>query len=275
MRMKVDRLSSLQTPVMSGDQRTIAERKALRQRSRLHATRRAEALVLEAAAWLGSALIVWWLSASFVHPGWSWIAMLQFVWLCVLCFRVQPQVFALFLPIVLTRASVVVALVAIEYGAHLPEVALAGTPGPHTASYVVVSAWLFACYMLAFSLLQRSLLRSRGSLLTAMFDRYALQVSALIIGVGAIATLWLIFVGGSRGFPLLAGVDRFVFRRIFADPLTLNILNFKSILASALGLVTFCLPIRATWKRLSLATFIVFVAVNFLFGDKFFIILWR
>jgi len=229
--------------------------------------------MLEAAAWLFSALIVWWLSAAFIHPAWSWIALLQFLWLCVLCFRSQPQGFALFLPIVLIRASVVVALVAIEYGAHLPEVGLAGTPGPHTASYVVVSAWLFACYLLAFGLLQRTLHRSHGNLLTATFDRYAVQVSAVIVGVGGLATLWLIFVGGSRGFPLLAGVDRFVFRRIFADPLTLNILNFKSILASALGLVTFCLPVSAIWKRLSLVTFLVFVGINFLFGDKFFIIL--
>lgn len=167
----------------------------------------------------------------------------------------------------------VVALIAIEHGARLPEVALSGTPGPHTASYVFLSALLFASYLVSFRLLRRAMRWSDRNVLTTTFDRYAVTVTAVIVALGIGATLWLIVVGAARGFPLLAGVDRFVFRRIYADGLTLNILNFKSILSGALGLVAFCLPVSATWKRVSMLTCAAFVCVNFLFGDKFFIIL--
>lgn len=233
----------------------------------------AEALWLEAAALLGSCLVVWWLSAVVVDPIWSWIALLQFLWLCLLCFRWEPQGFSLFLPIAITRGSVVVALIAIEYGARLPEVGLSGTPGPHTASYIFLMVLLFAGYLAAFGVLRSAVGWNERNVLSTIFDRYAVAISAVIVAIAIGATLWLCAIGALRGFPLLAGVDRFVFRRIYADNLTLNILNCKSLVAGALGLVSFCLPVGRTWKLASTLTCLVFIGVNFLFGDKFFIIL--
>lgn len=228
---------------------------------------------LESVTLLASCLIVWWLSAVFVHPIWSWVALCEFVWLCALSFRLEPRGFALFLPVAITRASVVVALVAIEYGARLPELGLSGTAGPHTTSYVCLTALLFASYLLIFRGLVAGLSLSNVKALTAVFDRFSVAISAVIIVVAIGSTLWLIVIGASRGFPLLVGMDRFVFRRLFADSLTLNILNFKSIIAGVLGLVTFSLRVGFAWKRLSLGVFFVFLGVNFLFGDKFFIII--
>jgi hypothetical protein len=233
----------------------------------------AGSLALEGTALLGSCLVVWWLSAVAVNPIWSWLALFQFLWLCLLCFRWEPQGFALFLPLAITRASVVVALIAIEYGARLREVGLSGTPGPHTASYVFLTALLFTSYLGAFSALKSTLRKGRGDVLTATFDRYAVAIAAVIVATAIGATLWLSAIGALRGFPLLAGVDRFVFRRLYADNLTLNILNCKSLVAGALGLVSFCLPVARTWKHLAGVTCLVFIGVNFLFGDKFFIIL--
>lgn len=228
---------------------------------------------MEALLLSGACLATWWLSATFANPAWSWLALAQFLWLCLLCWRVEPQGFSLFLPIAITRASVVVALIAIEYRARLPELGLAGTPGPHTISYVAACIALFAAYLAGFRLLRAMMRPSQRSILSTLFDRHAVAVSATVIALGAIATLWLLIIGGARGYPLLVGLDRFVFRRLFADPLTLNILNFKSILAGALGLVSFCLPVRVLWKRAATLTLVLFVAANFLFGDKFFIIL--
>lgn len=236
-------------------------------------SRRAEALGLEALLLFASSLAVWWLSARFVNAAWSWIALVQFLWLCVLCYRIEPQGMALFLPVAITRASVVVALIAIEHGARLPELGLAGTPGSHAASYVAICAVLFASYLAAFRLLPKLVRRQAPNVLSAIFDRHAVAVSAGVVALGAGATLWLLVIGGARGYPLLAGVDRFVFRRLFADPLTVNILNFKSILAGGLGLVSFCLPVSVWWKRAAMMTCLVFIASNFLFGDKFFAIL--
>jgi Family of unknown function (DUF6418) len=230
-------------------------------------------LWLQGVVLFGSCLATWWLSSIFVNPAWSWIALLQFVALCLLCFQCEPQGFALFLPIAITRASVIVALNAIEHGARLPELGITGTPGPHATSYVLVTSVLFASYLAAFATLRRCLRSPDRGVLTAVFDRYAVWVSAAVVAVAAGATLWLVAVGATRGFPLLVNMDRFVFRRLFADNLTLNILNCKSVVASALGLVTFCLPVDRLWKRLASVTCLVFVCVNFLFGDKFFIIL--
>jgi hypothetical protein len=233
----------------------------------------AGSLGLEVTALLGSCLVVWWLSAVVVNPNWSWLALAQFLWLCLLCFRWEPQGFALFLPIAITRASVVVALIAVEYGARLPEVGLSGTPGPHTTSYVFLTALLFTSYLAAFGALRRAMRWREDNVLTATFDRYAVVITVVILAAAAGATLWLCAIGALRGFPLLAGVDRFVFRRLYADNLTLNILNCKSLVSSALGLVSFCLPVARTWKHAAAVTCLVFIGVNFLFGDKFFIIL--
>ena len=230
-------------------------------------------LWLESTILLGSCLVVWWLSTTFVTPLWSWVSLLQFLWLCLLCFRCEPQGFALFLPIVISRASVVVALIAIEYQARLPELGITGTAGPFTASYVVVTAVLFGSYLAVFNGARTAFLTGRPGVLTLAFDRYATPVSAAVLAAAIGATLWLLAVGSMRGFPLLVNMDRFVFRRLFADNLTLNILNCKALVASALGLVVFCLPVAARWKRSAALAFLVFVAVNFLFGDKFFIIL--
>jgi hypothetical protein len=236
--------------------------------------RRVAALLrLEGAALLGSCLVAWWLSATLVSAAWSWLALVQFFWLCLYCFRLEPQGFSIILPIVITRASGVVALVAIEHGARLPEIGLSGTAGPHTTSYVFFIAILFASYLAAFGTLRRLLPISKSNRLTEIFDRYAVPVSIIVITIAAGATLWLFAIGASRGFPLLVNMDRFVFRRVYADNLTLNILNCKSLLAGALGLVTFCMPVQQTLKRFSTLSCLVFIFVNFLFGDKFFIIL--
>lgn len=230
-------------------------------------------LWLEGAAFLGTSLILWWLSDTFVDPVWSWIGLCQFLWLCVLCFKLEPRGSALLLPIAITRASVVVALVAIEHGARIPELGLSGTPGPHTTSYVIVMAVLFASYLAIFRAVQTTVSLRRMNALTMTFDRFATGVSAMIVAIGLGATFWLLAIGAARGFPLLVNMDRFVFRRLYADNLTLNILNCKSLLAGALGLVSFCLPITRSGKRASTATLLLFIGTNFLFGDKFFIIL--
>lgn len=200
--------------------------------------------------------------------------MLEFGWLCFLCFRIEPQGFALLLPlIVITRASVVVALTSIEYGVRLPELAIVGEAGPYTSSYVCVAAILFASSLASFRFLMNHLhVRGIGAL-TPVFDRFARPISLCVIGLGALSILWLLGLGLSRGFPLLLNMDRFLFRRVFADPLTLNILNLKSIVASALGLVSFALPVSRVIKTWSNIVFTAFVAVNFLYGDKFFIII--
>ncbi|WP_288487454.1 DUF6418 domain-containing protein [uncultured Novosphingobium sp.] len=235
---------------------------------------RATLLCLEAATLAGLCLATWWLSSTIISPHWAWAAMLEFAWLCILCFRIEPKGFALLLPIiVITRASVVVALTSIEYGVRLPELALVGEAGPYTSSYVCIAAILFASSLAGFRFLMNHLHVSRTSALTPVFDRFARPISLCVIALGGLAVLWLLGLGLVRGFPLLLNMDRFLFRRVFADPLTLNILNCKSIVACALGLVSFALPVSRILKTWSNAVFTIFVAVNFFYGDKFFIMI--
>lgn len=237
-------------------------------------TNRATLLCLEAAVLAGFCLTTWWLSSIVISPHWAWIAMLQFAWLCFLCFRIEPQGFALLLPIiVISRASVVVALTSIEYGVRLPELGIAGEPGPYTSSYVCVAGVLFASCLASFRFLMNHTRIAQASSLTPVFDRFARPIALCVIALGVLSTMWLLGLGLTRGFPLLLNIDRFVFRRVFADPLTLNILNCKSILGGALGLVAFALPVSRIVKTWASATFSIFIAVNFLYGDKFFIII--
>jgi hypothetical protein len=259
--------------IASTARRSVRNRRHGSATTTLQDRRVAALFCLEGAALLGSCLLVWWLSAVLVNAAWSWLALVQFVWLCVYCFRLEPQGFSILLPIVITRASGVVALIAIEYGARLPEVGLSGTPGPHTTSYVFFTGLLFASYLAAFHVLHRLLRTSEARGLTKIFDRYAAPISAIVVVIVTGATLWLFAIGASRGFPLLVNMDRFVFRRVYADNLTLNILNCKALLAGALGLVTFCMPVSQPLRRISSVTCLVFIFINFLFGDKFFIIL--
>ncbi|MGE3747076.1 MAG: DUF6418 domain-containing protein [Sphingomonadaceae bacterium] len=217
-----------------------------------------------------SILLVWLLSALFTSPLWSIVSLVNFLWLGLFLFRVAPIATILMLPFLVTRSSAVVALIFIEFGADMPEVAAVGTAGTHTASYVFYTAIMFGVCAMLFDLVYRSTKLSQPGQLTRLFDSWAPLIVSGIIAVVGLVMLVLIARGLISGFPLLAGIDRFAFRRFAADPITLNALNYKFVIAYMLGFAVFCAPVVRFLKTIAAVQAALLVVLYFLFADKFF-----
>lgn len=216
---------------------------------------------------------VWMLAETITSAWWSIAALFIFCWLCFMLFRLEPRGTALLLPIVTYRFSVVISLAFIEFGAEIPELGTFGRPGTHTISYVFYMAIMFGSFALFFRPMASMLAPNPNSIITRLFDRHASLLGLFVVAFAGIATLILIFQGLRTGFPLLTGTDRFLFRRMIADPITANILAFKSLICFPLGVVAFAVPAPRLIRIGAIVVFAVFLLINFLFGDKFFIII--
>lgn len=228
-------------------------------------------LMLEGALLVMSMLLLWAVSAQFISPFWSILSLVNFLWLCLFLFRVAPIPTILALPFLITRSSVVVALIFIEFGADIPELAMFGSAGSHTASFVCYTALALAVCALLFNAVYKSTALSQPGFLTRFFDSWANLIAAGIIAFVALIMLALILRGLISGFPLLAGIDRFAYRRLAADAITLNALNYKFIIAYMLGFAVFCAPAAAgLLRRVAAVEAAMLLVLYFLFGEKFF-----
>ena len=214
-------------------------------------------------------IVVWRLSEEFVHPAWSLVSFFNYAWLCTFLFRVDPRATVLALPLLIGRASSFVSFVFIEYGSAIPELGTVGTPGPYASSYFFYMLVTYGGYMAAFRLMAEPPGRLRLHPLTPLTDYYANWIAAAVVGFAGLVVLWLLARGAMTGFPLLAGTDRFVFRR-HTDTVTLYMLNLKTVILFMLGMVAFSLPTWRFWRTSAILGATVLLAVYFLFGDKFF-----
>ena len=94
-------------------------------------------------------------------------------------------------------------------------------------------------------------------------------VLAFCIGWGGLA-----FLHGVRGgFPLLQGMDRFLYRKAYSSTLVLALLDNKFLLSAVLGSIAFAPRYAPLLKLGAVLTLVALTALYFLFGDKFFTIL--
>lgn len=209
-------------------------------------------------------------SREWAHPGWSLVALANYGWLCALVFRIEPRGAVLFMPQVFNGASCLVALIMIEFGGEMFELGLVGRPGPWSSALVLSDLMLCIGFVTTFRVLVHALDRRGGYALSPLLDRYANTMAIMLLALSAMIALALIVRGLQYGFPLLAGIDRFSFRRFAADKVTLYALNLKFVIGYALGFVAFALP-AARWLRIgAMIGFAAMMALYFLFGDKFF-----
>ena len=209
-------------------------------------------------------------SMRWVHPAWSVLALGNYIWLCILFFRIEPRGMILALPHLISRASTMVALSMIEFGGEMFELGTVGRPGPWSNAMNVYTLLFCLGLVAGFKPVMRWLDRRQGGALPPVFDRFANLIAAMVIGLVALIAMAMIVRGLQYGFPLLAGIDRFHFRRFAADKVTLYALNLKFVIGYALGFVAFVLPAA---RRLRLGAGVLFAAMivlYFLFGDKFF-----
>jgi len=186
-------------------------------------------------------------------------------------FTAYPFAFILILPFVILHASAMFSLVTIENGADMKEVAYTGYPTAATSSYV-----LYALVFLIAAVLAYTYCKTRYPVDLIRAESNARRLTGIVrnapLFVVIVAILFLLAVGVKSGFPLIKGTDRFAFRRLEADPITLNLLNLKFLIAAILGSSAVFATSRFS-RRLHHAVLLAYLLTSFLFGDKFFAIL--
>ena len=197
-----------------------------------------------------------------------------FVLSIILVFRSEPVSVWLLLPFIWLQFSVLLSLNFAEGGAYMPEIGESGGPSIAAVAYA-----MFSLLTVVTAILARRLLASRladpgpgprsapapGRRPVSLFD-----VGLLCLAAGS--SLYLLAAGLRTGFPLLTHTDRFMYRRLDADVLTIDILDLQLLPALALGvgrLTTSSSVLRHAYVGL----FMLQLVASALFGDKFTILL--
>jgi hypothetical protein len=221
-------------------------------------------------AFVAVAAVHWWLADAASSPIFSWTSLLLFGWLLLIVARLSAAALILLLPLVITRGAALLSLLVIEAGAYMPEVNQLGTPGDASASFVAVTALFFLTVAILIRFAERpAIAYARSPLIDQAVALLGWPVVIVCVGWGALA-----FVDGVRaGFPLLQGVDRFLFRREFGSPIILALLDQKFLISVMLGSVAFAPRHAPMLKTAAILTLSGLTCLYFLFGDKFFTIL--
>jgi hypothetical protein len=193
------------------------------------------------------------------------------LWLVIIArvFVADPRMVVMLLPFIIVHFSVQVSLNAIEAGAYMKEMGSTGQASTASTSYVIYSL----IFLLSSGMVYRHRrLRPLNRHKTINSAKRPLLLAWVAVVIGAPIVGYLLLAGIRNGFPLLSGTDRFEYRTMSADTLTLNFLNLKFIIAALLG--SGAMFAATTIQRICHhLTFLSYVLISFLFGDKFFIIL--
>jgi len=212
----------------------------------------------------------WFLANALPSQLFSWTSLLLFGWLLLVVARISAPALILLLPVVITRGATMISLMAIEAGAYMPEVNRLGAAGDASASFVLFTAIFFLVAAVVFRALERPAIAfARSPLLDDVVALLGWPVVLVCAALGALAFLH----GLQGGFPLLAGVDRFLYRREYSSGLVLILLDNKFLFAALLGVIAFAPRYQPLLKAGAIATFLALTGLYFLFGDKFFTIL--
>jgi len=185
-------------------------------------------------------------------------------------FGTDARAAVLLLPFMTLHLSVMVSLIAIESGAHMKEMGARGAASPASALFAMLSL-VFLGTAAAVYVRRRSLRAERGAAPPFSAASPSPLLAWAAPGIAAPVVAYLALTGLRNGFPLLEGIDRFQYR-MNADVLTLNFLNLKFVIAALLASGAAAAPGRALRAGHHLI-FAAYLAVSFLFGDKFFIII--
>jgi len=186
-------------------------------------------------------------------------------------FRWRPKAVLFAAPIAFVHTSVLVSLIAVESGAFMKEMGAVGRASGAGALYALLTIVFLWAAAWIFGVLERKYPAAPAGA-EAMAKRHALLMRWLPLAFGAFTILLLLAKGAATGFPMLQGFDRFAYRRAVGDPITLNLLNLKIVIAAFLGTAATLSPLnRVKWCYHGV--FIAYLAASFLFGDKFFILI--
>lgn len=183
-------------------------------------------------------------------------------------FERKPIAFLLFSPVILLHFSVLISLVAIDDGAFMKEVGRYGYSSAASGFYVIVVGFFLLAAGYVFPDVS-SIEKYKPSINLKKND-FLLRWAAFTLT--SIIIIVLVLKGLKTGFPLIAGYDRFAYRRVLGDPITISFLNLKIVVASFLGISANACKEKFDKFRHHIV-FLLYLGVSFLFGDKFFIII--
>jgi hypothetical protein len=183
-------------------------------------------------------------------------------------FKKSPLGFLLFSPIIFLHFTALISINAIESGAYMKEMGRVGYESAASATWAIIAIMFIAVATSVFSSGSGQSNEPSAKLNVQRHAFIGTWVAPLVVSV---FILWLILKGVTSGFPLIDGIDRFAYRRAVGDPLTLNILNLKIVIAAFVGLSAANCSTRIG-QYSHHGVFIAYLLTSFLFGDKFFII---
>jgi hypothetical protein len=212
----------------------------------------------------------WACAASIQSQLFSWTSFALLGWLLIVIGRLSPVALILLLPLAITRVATLVSLIAIEAGAYMPEVNRLGSAGDASASFVAFTALFFLVAAFTIRIAEPLALRhARSPLLDRLVVMLGWPVLMLCAAWGALSAI----EGLRHGFPLIEGVDRFLYRRAYSGPFTFTLLDNKFLVAALIGAIAFRPAVAQLLKAAAILLFVLLTALFFLFGDKFFTIL--
>ncbi len=208
------------------------------------------------------------------NPVCSFVATILFVVSTAALFRAEPVSVWLLLPFIWLQFSVLLSLTFATSGAYMPEMGETGHASTAAISYGLFSLLLIAVALRTRRALQR-LAVPKNDPSWPVWGPGSRPVSILDLGLLCLVTgmISYLFASGLRtGFPLLTHTDRFAYRRLDANVLTVDILDLQLLPAIALGVARLTTSSRAL-RALYGALFASLLLGSTLFGDKFAILL--
>lgn len=201
------------------------------------------------------------------HPVWTILALPAYLTVVGnLMWRLRGNS-ALIAPMVLLHLAVLVSLAAIESGAAMKELGMFGEPSAGGVAFALIGV----LFILSATVATRGAMARWAGPPAARVVRLRGAMAYLSAAIVALLVAYLFLRGAITGFPLLSGADRFAYRAA-ADVVVVNVLTLKYVIAGFMGAGA----ALATDRRCRLThqgVFVAYLAVTFLFADKFFNIL--
>jgi hypothetical protein len=194
----------------------------------------------------------------------AFVALTLFCLFCFLLFKVSPTTFMLLLFFLFFRLTTLVSGVFIESGAYMVEL---GMDGVATGAYIRLTLIYILFTLITAIFIEKY--NKPNELITNQYNLIGLERLFIVCSYIFLAGLFVyLFVLGIRqGFPILSGVDRFVFKNTLSDFFLTQFIQARFIIASILGFM-FAIS-SGSEKKLNGAYFAIMFILSILFGEKF------
>lgn len=205
-----------------------------------------------------------------LQPG-AWIgfaALGGFLILCRSAFLWNRLGFILLLPLVVYKVSSFIShlLIALEF--YIPEIGRYGEADISPATYLVVTSLHFALIIFFSSCWMGSKSTSSNSVIYH-FPAEIDVAFLFIFGSICYQITVLIYTGLAHGFPLITGLDRFVYRSLNADGAFIDVLNYKATIALLSSMMISSDHVSMRRRKVIGFSYLALFALYSLFGEKF------